>query len=121
MLHFQTRIGVASSINSNQNKYFQEHSKVPVLIAANSEAGGNGAVAEGTMVATGAACGAAKTDTVVRAMASVGAKEAKAVGCNWTFAPVCDVVTNWRNTIVNTRAFGDDPKLVADRFSCIYG
>lgn len=98
-----------------QNKYFQEHSKVPVLIAANTEAGGNGAVSEGTLVASGAACGAAKSDATVRAMATVGAKEAKAVGCNWVFAPVCDVVSNWRNTIVNTRAFGDDPKLVAER------
>lgn len=98
-----------------QNRFFQEHSKVPVLIAANCEAGGNGAVAEGTMVATGAACGAAGTDAVVRAMARVSAKEAQAIGCNWTFAPVCDVVSNWRNTIVNTRAFGDDPELVAER------
>ena len=98
-----------------QNRFFQEHSKVPVLIAANCEAGGNGAVSEGTMVATGAACGAAAGDSTVRAMAKVGAREAKAVGCNWTFAPVCDVVSNWRNTIVNTRGFGDDPELVAGR------
>lgn len=98
-----------------QNKYFQEHSKVPVLIAANCEAGGNGAVSEGTFIATGAACGASKTSDTVRAMARVGATEAKSVGCNWTFAPVCDVVSNWRNTIVNTRAFGNDPELVAER------
>lgn len=98
-----------------QNKYFQTHSKVPLLIAANCEAGGNGAVGEGTFVASGAACGAAKTDKVARNMAIVGAEEAKAIGCNWTFAPVCDVVSNWRNTIVNTRAFGNDPKLVAER------
>lgn len=98
-----------------QNRFFQENSKVPVLIAANCEAGGNGAVGEGTFVATGAACGAAKDDQVVRDMAAVGAEESAAVGCNWTFAPVCDIVSNWRNTIVNTRAFGDDPKLVAER------
>ena len=98
-----------------QNKYFQEHSKVPVLIAANTEAGGNGAVGEGTFIASGAACGASTTAETVRDMAAVGADEAKAIGCNWVFAPVCDVVSNWRNTIVNTRAFGDDPKLVASR------
>ncbi len=102
-----------------QNKYFQENSKVPVLIAANTEAGGNGAVSEGTLVASGAACGASKSDETVRDMAAVGAEEAKAVGCNWVFAPVCDVVSNWRNTIVNTRAFGNDPKLVAER-SLVY-
>ncbi len=92
-----------------QNRAFQEKSKVPVLIAANCEAGGNGAVGEGTFIATGAACGASATAQTVRDMAAVGGAEAAAVGCNWTFAPVCDVVSNWRNTIVNTRGFGDDP------------
>ena len=91
-----------------QNKYFQENSKVPTLIAANCEMGGNGAVGEGTMVATGAACAASTTLDTVRDMARIGAVEAATVGCNWTFAPVCDVVSNWRNTIVNTRAFGND-------------
>ena len=98
-----------------QNRFLQENSKVPLLIAANTEAGGNGAVSEGTMVASGVACGASTTEETVRDMAKVGAVEAKAIGCNWVFAPVCDVVSNWRNTIVNTRAFGDDPKLVANR------
>lgn len=98
----------------NQNRFFQEKSKIPVLIAANCEAGGNGAVSEGTMVATGAACAASPTQQTVRDMARVGAVEAKAVGCNWTFAPVCDILSNWRNTIVNTRAFGNDPEEVAE-------
>lgn len=98
-----------------QNKFFLEKSKVPTLIAANTEAGGNGAVGEGTLIATGAACGASLTEDTVRDMAKVGAEEAKAIGCNWVFAPVCDVVSNWRNTIVNTRAFGNDVELVTSR------
>lgn len=98
-----------------QNRIYQEKSKIPVLIAANCEAGGNGAVKEGTYIASGAACGASTTTQTVRDMAAVGAKEAKTVGCNWTFAPVCDVVSNPKNTIVNTRAFGDDPDLVLER------
>lgn len=92
-----------------QNRLFQKYSKVPVLIAANCEAGGNGAVGAGTLVATGAACAASRTADTVRDMARVGGREAAALGCNWTFAPVCDVLSNWRNTIVNTRAFGSDP------------
>lgn len=92
-----------------QNQMFQQFSKVPVLIAANCEAGGNGAVGKGTMVASGAACAACSDDSTAHAMARVGGKEAAALGCNWTFAPVCDVLSNWRNTIVNTRAFGSDP------------
>lgn len=92
-----------------QNRMFQQYSKVPVLIAANCEAGGNGAVGQGTMVASGAACAASLTAGTTRDMARVGGREAAALGCNWTFAPVCDVLSNWRNTIVNTRAFGSDP------------
>ena len=95
-----------------QNRFLQENSKIPLLIAANCEAGGNGAVKEGTMVATGAACAASTTVDTMRDMARVGAAEAAAIGCNWTFAPVCDVVSNWRNTIVNTRAYGNDPEQI---------
>ncbi len=98
-----------------QNKMFQEKSRIPVLIAANCETGGNGAVGEGTLVASGAACGASRTLDTVRDMARVGGTEAATVGCNWTFAPVCDVVLNWRNTIVNTRAFGNDPDEIIAR------
>lgn len=97
-----------------QNRLFQEKSKVPVLIAANCEAGGNGAIGEGTMVATGAACAASTTTQTIRDMARIGGKEAATVGCNWTFAPVCDVVSNWRNTIVNTRAYGNDPDQIIE-------
>lgn len=92
-----------------QNKLFQEKSKVPVLIAANCEAGGNSLAAGGTLVATGPACGASTTTDTIRDMARVGAEEATSIGCNWTFAPICDVVSNWRNTIVNNRAYGNDP------------
>ena len=98
-----------------QNRMYQEKSKIPVLIAANCEAGGNGALLAGTYVASGAACGASTTNETVKNMAAVGAIEAKAVGCNWTFAPICDIVSNPKNTIVNTRAFGDDPDLVLER------
>lgn len=97
-----------------QNRMFHEKSRIPVLIAANCESGGNGAVREGTFVATGAACAASRTTETVKEMARIGGKEAASVGCNWTFAPVCDVLSNWRNTIVNTRAFGDDPNQIIE-------
>lgn len=97
-----------------QNKMFQEKSKVPVLIAANCEHGGNGAVGEGTLVATPAACGACKDAEIAGEMARVAAEEAEAIGCNWTFAPISDVLMNWRNTIVNMRSFGNDPDKIIE-------
>lgn len=104
-----------------QNKYYMEHSKVPVLIAANLEAGGNKSLAGGTLVAPGPAMGAAGPE-YARLMAEVSAEEAKAVGVNWTFAPITDVVSNWRNTIVNNRAFTDNPdEVIADSLAYMEG
>jgi beta-glucosidase-like glycosyl hydrolase len=49
----------------------------------------------------------------VRWVASVTAREARAVGINWVFAPVADLDLLPDNPIVQTRAFGSDPQRVA--------
>jgi beta-glucosidase-like glycosyl hydrolase len=46
------------------------------------------------------------------AAALITATEARAVGINWNFAPVCDLDLEPRNPIVQTRAFGADPDRV---------
>jgi beta-N-acetylhexosaminidase len=97
-----------------QNKLYQAYSKIPVLIAANCETGGNGACKEGTLVATEAQCGATHSDRAAYEMGRISGIEADAIGCNWTFGPIVDILFNWRNTIVNTRAFGKDPKEICD-------
>jgi len=99
----------------DQNRYLQEHSRIPLLIAANCESGGNGGMSDGTLVATSAMSGAASTDEVAYSAGYVSGREAEAVGCNWNFAPVSDVYLNWRNTIVNTRAYSSDPDKVLSR------
>jgi beta-N-acetylhexosaminidase len=98
-----------------QNRYLQEHAPIPLLIAANCEAGGNGGMSDGTLVATNAMSGAARTDEVAYQAGYVGGREAAAIGCNWNFAPVSDIFLNWRNTIVNTRSFSGQPDRVLER------
>lgn len=95
-----------------QNKFYQESSRIPLLIACNCDNGGSGACSNGTHVATAVACGA--TDGVQTAWDTgyVSGREGTAVGCNWDFGPVCDIYYNWRNTIVNTRSYGEDPEKV---------
>lgn len=95
-----------------QNRFYQENSKLPLLIACNCDNGGDGACSSGTYVATAAACGATDDDSTAYSVGYVSGREAAAVGCNWDFGPVCDLLYNWRNTIVNTRAYGKDPGLV---------
>ncbi len=95
-----------------QNTTLQKISKIPVLIASNCDDGGNGAAPEGTFVATAVECGAGAGTENAYHLGYVAAKETSAVGGNLLFNPVVDVYKNWRNRIVNTRAFSDDPDTV---------
>lgn len=91
-----------------QNQTIQKSSKIPALIAANVEAGGNGAVSGGTKLGEAIACAATGEAESAYYMGYYGCKEAAAIGCNWTFAPVVDVDFNWRNCVIPTRCFGND-------------
>ena len=95
-----------------QNMLYQKHSKVPLFIAANCDEGGNGCLPEGTFVATAAQAGAGQTTETAYHIGLTAGREASAIGCNWMFNPICDIYMNWRNTIVNTRSFGETPDQV---------
>lgn len=92
----------------NQNKTYQEKSKLPLLIAANCDNGGDGCLSDGTFVATAAEAAAGGGTQTAYDMGYVAGREAYSVGVNWMFNPCADIFMNWRNTIVNTRAFGDN-------------
>lgn len=88
-------------------------SKVYPLIAANLEKGGNGIVEEGTLVGSPMEIAATDDETMAAKMAEACGREAGAVGANWSFAPIIDIDSNFRNPITNTRTFGSDPERVA--------
>lgn len=97
----------------NATNLFRKKCKIPMLIAANLEKGGNGIVNEGTLI--GAPLEIAATDNVenARRLGILCAREGKAVGANYAFAPIIDIDYNFRNPITNTRTFGSDPARVA--------
>ena len=97
-----------------QNKTYQEHSKLPLLIAANCDNGGDGCLSDGTFVATAAEAAAGGGAQTAYDMGYVAGREASSVGVNWMFNPCADIFMNWRNTIVNTRAFGDNADQVIE-------
>ena len=90
----------------------QSMSKIPLLVAANCDSGGNGACSEGTYIASGAQAEAAGDPLVSYHAGLVSAREEKALGVNVNFDPCVDILYNWRNTIVNTRAYGTDAETV---------
>ncbi len=87
----------------------QKYSKIPMLVSANCDSGGDGACTDGTYIASAAQAEAAYDEKVAYNAGYVSGKEATAIGCNWNFDPCADILFNWRNTIVNTRAYGADP------------
>ena len=91
----------------------QRKSKIPMLIAANLEKGGSGIVSEGTLLGSPMEIAAtADYEENARRLGTLCAREGKAVGANWAFAPIIDIDSNYRNPITNTRTFGSDPDRV---------
>ena len=97
-----------------QNRILQENAKIPLLIAANTEAGGNGACTDGTEIGVEVKIGATKDPKYAYEMGRVSGIEAAALGCNWSFAPITDINRNWRNPIISSRSFGSDPDMVLE-------
>lgn len=93
-------------------RYLRSKFKVPPLIAANLEKGGNGIVKEGTMIGSPMAIAATCSEENAHRWGETCAVEAKAVGANWAFAPIIDIDYNWRSPITNTRTLGNDPEVV---------
>ena len=58
------------------------------------------------------ALGATRSPNQAFDIAKATAKELTAVGINWNFGPVLDVISEQGNTTVSVRAFGDDPQMV---------
>ena len=90
----------------------RKKAKIPLLIAANLEKGGNGIVEEGTLFAAPMEVAATQNEEMAGHLAEICAEEGKAVGANWAFAPIIDIDYNFRNPITNTRTFGSDPETV---------
>ncbi len=93
-------------------EYAQSHSKIPLLIPSNLEAGGDGAATDGTPYGKQMACAAAGDKKYAYRLGKIACTEASALGINWAFAPVVDIDRNYHNPITNVRTYGDDPETV---------
>lgn len=96
------------------HKKLQDMSKIPLLIAANTESGGDGICMEGTSFGKPMAVAATDNKENAYRMGYVACKEGAAVGLNWSFAPIVDIDYEFHNPITNVRTFGSNPKRVLD-------
>lgn len=96
------------------HNFLQENSKIPLLIAANLEAGGDGIAVDGTAFGKQMQIAATNDPEFAYKLGKVSCSEGEATGCNWTFAPVVDVDMNFRNPITNVRTYGNNPDVVLE-------
>lgn len=94
------------------NKRIQEIAKIPLLLAANLESGGNGAVVEGTTFGKPMAVAATGNAENAYRMGKVACREGAAVGVNWAFAPIVDIDQEFHSPITNVRTFGSDQETI---------
>ncbi len=81
----------------------------PLLLGSDLERGAGQQIRGLTELPPPAALGYLNDLDVTYRAGAITATEARAVGLNWIFAPVCDLDVEPRNPIVQTRSFGADP------------
>jgi len=91
----------------------QRRSRLPLLVAQDTEWGVAMRVSRTTNFPRAMAIGATGNPAYAYAVGYITAREARALGVHQLYAPVADVNNNPFNPIINVRAFGEDPHLVA--------
>jgi beta-N-acetylhexosaminidase len=120
-----TPVEVAAKLN-----VLQRRSNIPLLVAADLETGAGMRLRGAVHLPGGTDLGGATDFPPLMAVGATGdrfwayemgritALEARAVGIHVPFAPVLDVNNNPENPIINTRSFGEDPRMVAAMGAC---
>jgi beta-N-acetylhexosaminidase len=87
--------------------------KTPLIIGSDFERAASMRVTGGTQFPHGMAFGATGKVENSRFEGLVTAREARAMGVHWVFAPVADVNNNPKNPVINIRSYGEDPEQVS--------
>jgi beta-glucosidase-like glycosyl hydrolase len=101
-------LDVAAKLN-----FLQRRSGLPLLVASDLEGGTAIRFNGGTPFPTNMGVGATRSEMDAWRMGRITGVAGRAAGVHVTFSPVADVINHPDNPIMNTRAFGGDPRLVA--------
>jgi beta-N-acetylhexosaminidase len=91
----------------------QKLAKIPLLVGGDFERASSMRVADTVRFPFNMAYGAAGDLEASRYEGLATAREARALGVQWIFAPVADVNSNPANPIINIRSYGEDPEAVS--------
>ncbi len=91
----------------------QRLARIPLLVGGDFERGASMRMTSTVPYPHLMAYGAANDLDLTRALGAATARESRAMGVQWIFAPDADVNNNPDNPIINIRSFGEDPQLVS--------
>jgi beta-N-acetylhexosaminidase len=97
----------------------QAEAKTPLLISADFETGVGMRFEDTTNFPWNMAIAATGNPEFARRQGEITAREARALGVQWAFAPTVDVNNNADNPVINVRSYGENPLDVA-RFSAAF-
>lgn len=98
---------------ARQHETLQRATEIPLTISADFERG-IGSTVTGAVDSVGNMCiGATRDEKFAYNIGRMISEEALAMGVNMNYVPVLDVNVNEQNPIINIRAFGGDPEIVA--------
>jgi len=97
----------------------QENAKIPLLISADFETGVGMRFEDTTNFPWNMAIAATGNPEFARKQGEITAREARALGVLWDFAPDADVNNNADNPVINVRSYGENPNEVA-RFAVAF-
>lgn len=87
----------------------QEAAKIPLLISSDLESGVAMRFEDTINFPWNMAVAATGMPDFARREGAIAAREARALGIQWNFAPVVDVNNNPANPVINVRSYGEDP------------
>lgn len=92
----------------------QKTAAVPLFLAADFERGLPMQIRSGTSFTHNMGIAAAGNTEDAYRKGRIIAEEMKAIGINWLYGPVADVVNNPENSMVNVRSYGENPEKTAE-------
>jgi len=93
--------------------HYIDNADIPPLITSDFE-NGCGSMLKGlTPFPYLLGLGAANDEALAYEYGKATALDARSVGANWSFSPVCDLMINPRNPLINVRSMTDDPALAS--------
>jgi len=98
-----------------QTQEWQNLAKTPLLISIDAEWGLGMRLSNTISYPFALTLGSINNDSLIYDMGLQIGKECKRMGIQLNFAPVVDVNNNPNNPVINSRSFGDKPKLVAKK------